>query len=469
MCAPWHTMKSASRSPMTSAVAIRHNVWALNFTPSTWLLFLLAALYSPAHASEWAIVQAGSLLAEPSGTVETERSVVIRDGRIHVVVEGYIDATDIDLAENDTVIVHDLSALFVLPGFIDGHVHLTGEWSNRSRLEAVEFSAARVALEGAIYANRTLMTGITTVRDLRGNSDAIFALRDVINAGRLPGPRILAAGGMISPTGGHGDVHGYNRQVMAVLRDAASVCNGPDDCRRAVREQVLRGADLIKLASTGGVTSEADSGTGQLFTEDELVAIVDAAHQLGRRVTAHSHGADGIKAALRSGVDSIEHGTSTDDEAIRLFLKSGAYLVPTLLPGRVVLEMAFDENSFMSPAVREKSLQVAPQAMQSFTRAYKAGVKVAFGSDSGVGRHGDNLRELLLLAEAGLTPQEVIVAATMGSAENLGMTDTLGSITVGKHADLIALRGDPLVSIEAVLDVSFVMKDGRAYKVPVSP
>ena len=424
---------------------------------------LLCAVF-PIMAADWVVVYAGQLLAVPGKDVQSKRSIVIKDGLVQEVRKGDVTAKDIDMSRQDTLTIHDLSGYFVLPGLIDGHVHLTDEWSARSKLDAVEFSTARIALEAAVHARRTLMTGITTVRDLGGNRDAIIALRDVINHGDLPGPRIFAAGNMISPSGGPGDFLGYNSRVTTALRDTSAVCDGPADCRRAVREQVMWGADVIKLTATGAVTSESNSGTGQLFFDDELKAIVDTAHQLGRRVTAHAHGAEGIKAALRAGVDSIEHGTFTDGEAIRLFLTTGAYLIPTLLPGRIVLELAADPNSFMADSVREKSMQVAPQSMQHFSRAFKAGVNVAFGSDSGVGKHGDNLRELLLLVEGGMTPEQAIVAATVGCADNMGMLDKLGSIIPGAYADIIAVDGNPLVSIKELLDVDFVMKEGILYK-----
>jgi imidazolonepropionase-like amidohydrolase len=421
-----------------------------------------------AEASEWVVIHAGQLLAVPGTPAKRQQSVVVRDGRIVDVRPGYVRSDELDRAPDDSLVVHDLSRHFVLPGFIDGHVHLTGEWSAVYKLEQVEHPAARTALKAAVYARRTLLTGITTVRDLRGESDAIFSLRDLIESGELPGPRIVAAGGMITPSGGHGDVHGYSAAVTALLRDTSAICNGADDCRRAVREQVLRGADVIKLAATGGVTSATDSGTDQLFFDDELEAIVETAHLLGRRVTAHAHGPRGIKSALRAGVDGIEHGTFVDAESVALFLERDAWLVPTLLPARVVMELAAEPGSFLPVEVRDKTAEVAPLAMQGFARAHAAGVRIAFGSDSGVGKHGDNLRELVLMVEAGMTPAEAIVAATLGGAANLGMADLLGSVETGKYADLIAIDGDPLESIRDVLDVAFVMKEGRAYKTPAA-
>ena len=293
-----------------------------------------------AQAADIAVIHAGRLLAEPGGAVTSEQTIIIRDGVIAQVSAGYNDAPE--AGPDDTVRAYDLKDQFVLPGLIDSHVHLTSELGPRAKLSVVENSDADTAMVGAANAKKNLMAGFTTVRDVgaRGK-DAIFALRDAVNRGDIAGPRIYASGHTISPTGGHGQAHGYSDEVYHAIK-ATGVCDGVAECRKAVREQVRRTADHIKLVSTGGVLSETAAGTGQQFFDDELKAIMDTAHAMGRQVTAHAHGADGINAALRAGVDSIEHGTFSNDESFRLFKRNDAYLVPTILAGVTVAELADD-------------------------------------------------------------------------------------------------------------------------------
>ncbi len=414
------------------------------------------------QAADIAVIHAGRLLAEPGGGVASERTIIVRDGVIAQVSAGYVDAPG--AGPDDTVRVYDLKDQFVLPGLIDSHVHLTSELGPRAKLSAVENSDADTAMVAAANANKNLMAGFTTVRDVgaRGK-DAIFALRDAVNRGDIAGPRIYASGHTISPTGGHGQAHGYNDEIFHAIK-ATGVCDGVAECRKAVREQVHRSADHIKLVSTGGVLSETAAGTGQQFFEDELKAIMDTAHAMGRQVTAHAHGADGINAALRAGVDSIEHGTFSNDESFRLFKRNDAYLVPTILAGVTVAELADDPESFLPPPVREKAKQVGPQILEMTRRAHAAGVKIAFGTDTGVSKHGDNAREFSLLVEAGLTPMEAIRAATVVAAQHLGQYDKFGSIAPGKSADIIAVDGDPLADVTELEDVDFVMKEGVAFK-----
>ncbi|GAB4526094.1 MAG: amidohydrolase family protein [Parvularculaceae bacterium] len=417
---------------------------------------------SPALAEhhEATIVHAGRLLAVPGEEVQRNKSVIIRDGMITEIRDGFATAADIGGA----AVIYDLSDQFVLPGLIDSHVHITSELGPRQKLAYVEMSDPDVAFEGVRYARKTLMAGFTTARDVGAyGGDAVFALRDAIARGDVPGPRLFASGNTISPTGGHGQRHGFRDEILEVMKSTA-VCNGPYECRDAVRLQVNRGADHIKLVATGGVLSETAAGTGQQFFDDELEAIIATAHSMGRKVTAHAHGADGIEAALRAGVDSIEHGTYATDATFRLFRRTGAYLVPTIIAGVTVAEYASAPDSFMPPSIREKALQVGPQILDMTRRAHAAGVKIAFGTDSGVGPHGTNPREFLLLVEAGLTPEEAIIAATVNAADHLGMSDRLGAIEVGKFGDLIAVDGDPLADINELMDVDFVMKEGVAYK-----
>lgn len=426
-------------------------------------LATLAGLLSPAQAGNVSIVHAGKLLAVPGGPVLEDQSIIIRDGVVASITPGFVDGSTIVTPEDD-LIVHDLKDMFVLPGLIDGHVHITSENNPKGRLQRVEMSEGDQAIAGAGFAYKTLKAGFTTVRDVgAGSSDAIFALRDGIARGDVVGPRIYASGSTISVTGGHGDgTQGY-RDDVAELLHSTGVCDGVGTCRQAVREQVRRGADHIKLTATAGVLSNTAAGLEQQFFEDELEAIMDSAHAMGRRVTAHAHGVQGINAALKAGVDSIEHGTYLDNESIRLFKRNGAYLVPTLLAGATVVEWAEDPDTFLLPPQRAKALQVGPQMHDMATRAIKGGVKISFGTDSGVSRHGDNAKEFALLVAAGMTPMQAIRSATVIGAENLGQQEKLGSLEPGKVGDLIAVNGDPLTDITELEDVDFVMKEGVAY------
>ena len=429
------------------------------------LTAMLASIAGAANAADIAIVHAGKLLAVPGRPVATEQSVVIKDGKVAAVMAGYVDAAAAGAGEKDAVKIYDLKSMFVLPGLIDGHVHITSENNPQGRLQRVERSEADQAMAGAGYARKTLMAGFTTVRDVgAGSSDAIFALRDAIGRRDVIGPRIFASGATVSVTGGHGDgTQGYRDDIAEVLRSSA-VCDGPAECRHAVREQVRRGADHIKLTATGGVLSNTAAGLEQQFFDDELVAIMATAHAMGRKVTAHAHGAEGIKAALRAGVDSIEHGSYLDDEGIRLLKRTGAYLVPTMLAGETVGEWADDPQSHLLPPQRAKAREVAPVLKAMVGKAHKAGVKIAFGTDTGVSRHGDNAREFELLVEAGLSPMEAITAATVSIADNMGGSDVIGSLEPGKYGDLVAVGGDPLADISELKDVDFVMKEGVVYK-----
>ena len=405
-------------------------------------------------------VHAGMLLAMPGQDPLTRHTVAIENGRIVAVMAGFTAPR-----AGDTAI--DLSDHFVLPGLIDCHVHLTGEFGPRHKLELVEESPTAIALHAARNARVTLEAGFTTVRDLGeigGAGDAIFSLRNAVAKGYVPGPRIFAAGSIISPTGGHGITCGY-RDDINLLLDASGRGDGVDGCRSAVRRQVSRGADLIKFVATGGVLTDTATGTGQQFFEDEYEAIVSTAHMLGRRTTAHAHGADGMKAALKAGVDGIEHGTFMDEEVMETMKRRGVFYVPTTLAGVTVAEYATKQD-FMSPAIREKALAVGPQIIGTLRRGHAAGLRIAFGTDTAVSPHGQNAREFALMAEAGMKPMDCIVAATRTAAEHIGHANNLGSIEPGKAADIIATAASPLDDIEQLQKVRFVMRDGAVFKHP---
>jgi imidazolonepropionase-like amidohydrolase len=425
------------------------------FLSGACALVLTGALSGVACA-ETVFVQAGRLLADPAtGKVETAKTLVLENGKVVRIVDGYV-------AEKGGKVV-DLKDSFVLPGLIDSHVHLTHEQNPNSRLQNVTRSSADDALVGAGFARKTLMAGFTTVADLGGEHQAIFALRDGIKRGDVPGPRIIAAGSAVSIHGGHGDVNGYSDEVMHVLRPT-SVCSGADDCRRATREQVWHGADIIKITATGGVLSNTAAGLSQQFSDDELKAIVDAAHKMGRKVTAHAHGGDGINSFLRAGGDSIEHGTYLDAESIALFKKNGAYLVPTLMAGDFVYRIASGPNNFLTPAQTAKALDAGPKMLAMARRAHEGGVKIAFGTDTGVSAHGDNAGEFALLVKAGLTPLEAIQTATVNAADHFSLSAEIGSLAPGKAADLIAVKGDPLKDVTELQRVTSVIKGGVVYK-----
>jgi imidazolonepropionase-like amidohydrolase len=399
-------------------------------------------------------VQVGRLLADPAtGIVQRDKTLVIEGNRIVAVRDGFV-------GEGRIV---DLRSSFVLPGLIDSHVHLTGEQNPNSRLENVTESDVDQAFAGARFARRTLMAGFTTVADLGATNETIFGLRDAVRRGDVPGPRIIASGEAVSVHGGHGDVNGYREDIMHLF-SGESICSGVEDCMRAVRLQVRSGADIIKITATGGVLSNTAAGLGQQFSDEELAAIVGAAHRMGRQVTAHAHGVDGINAFLRAGGDSIEHGTYLNDESIRLFRREGTYLVPTLLAGDFVTRIAQGPDNFFTPAQTAKALQAGPQMLDMLRRAHAGGVRIAFGTDSGVSPHGSNAQEFALLVRAGMTPLETIQAATVNAAAHLRISQEAGRITAGMPADLIAVGGDPLTDVTELERVRFVMRGGVVYR-----
>ncbi len=416
-------------------------------------LLALLLLAVPATA-DTKLIYAGTLIAVPGEEPLKEQTIVVKDGKISEIAPGFIRA-----GAGASVI--DLRNYFVLPGLIDSHVHILGELGAKSKLQLVEDSDAMVALRGAQHALRTLRAGFTTVRDLGERSPAIFALRRAITDGMVAGPRLVIAGSTLSPTGGHAQTYGYRDDINHIFA-STGVCDGVEDCRRAVRLQISRGADVIKLVATGGVLSDIKAGVDQQFTDDELKSIVVTAHNLGRKVVAHAHGAGGINAALRAGVDSIEHGSFLDSDAISQFRRTGAFLVPTVLAGVTAAEYA-RKGGILSEAQKAKALQVGPMIQDALRRAYKGGVKIAFGTDSGVSMHGLNAREFSLMTGAGMSEEAALRAATVSAAELLGMKDSIGTIEAGKFADIIAVSEDPLRNIKTMEHVDFVMKSGTVY------
>ncbi|HEY5289560.1 MAG TPA: amidohydrolase family protein, partial [Caulobacteraceae bacterium] len=399
------------------------------------------------------VIHAGRLLADPGQAPKVRQTIRVEGGKITAVAAGFVDPS-----EGARLI--DLKDSFVLPGLIDCHVHLTGQLGPGQRLRFVEDSDPKVGLDGAYRARLTLNAGFTTVRDLGARKpEVIYALREAVAEGKVPGPRILCVGAILSPTGGHGQTYGFRNDVCACVQSSIGVCDGVDGCRRAVRAQVAQGADAVKFAATGGVLSNLRAGIDQQFTTEELTTIIDTAHNLGRRVSAHAHGLAGINAALSAGVDSIEHGSFLDDESIRLFLERRAFHTPTLIAGATVFAMA-QGGDVLTPAQREKALVVGERISEALGRSYRAGVRIAFGTDMGVGPHGQNAREFALMVAAGMTNADAIKAATVTASELLDITDLAGTIAPGKSADIIAIDGDPLTDITELERVRFVMAAG---------
>ncbi len=357
--------------------------------------------------------------------------------------------------------VIDLSDKFILPGLMDMHVHLQGELGPNNDSDALKMSDQLMQMRSIYFAMNTLKAGFTTVRDVGSSPQEMYAMRDAIENGWIDGPRIIAAGG-VGITGGHSDISGVSPNLMEIYT-SPNVCDGPYDCRRATRNAIKYGADLIKITSTGGVMTERNTGTGQQMEMDELKEVVLAAARMGRKVASHAHHEDGIIAALEAGVASIEHGSYTGPRAIKLFKETGAYLVPTLLAGKTVATLAV-EADFMSDAVKEKAIRVGNDMAGSFEKAHKAGVNIAYGTDSGISRHGRNAEEAVLMVEAGMSEMDVIISATINAADLIDMSDSIGTIEAGKFADIIAVDASPLENIDELLDVNFVMKSGKVYK-----
>jgi imidazolonepropionase-like amidohydrolase len=402
-------------------------------------------------------IHAGRLIDVPGKAIRGASTIVVDQGRIVSVADGHLPvppgATAIDLRDKT-----------ILPGLIDSHVHLATDRGGEARLvRTMREERAMNAFEAQMNGMKTLRAGFTTVRNLGDDGGVTLALRDAIERGWVQGPRIVDAAQSISTTGGHMDGRGaLNDELVGHLPHPENLCDGPEDCRKAVRRQVDRGADVIKFATTGGVNS--GTGLATRMTEAEAKALVETAHAYGRKVAVHAHGADGIKLALRAGADSIEHGTVMDDEIVRTMRARGTYYVPTLSTVNGYLErIAADPNAY-APAVRKQIDWRIAITGQSLAKAYPAGVRIAFGTDAGVSKHGRNADEFELMVKFGMPPAEAIKAATVNAADLLGIAQETGTIEPGKSADIIAVAGDPLQDVTALKRVEFVMARGEVVK-----
>ncbi len=420
-------------------------------------LAVLAAILPSGAAGAATLIHAGRLIDGVADGARERVTVVVDGTRIRSVDDGFTAP-----GAGDEVV--DLSGATVLPGFMDMHVHLTSEHSRTSEIDSIKKSESDRAFDSVVYAERTLLAGFTTVRNLGDQWNTSVALKRAAAAGKVKSPRIFTAGRSIGTRGGHADAsNSFGPFLESGDPRLDTVCNGADDCREAVRQRYKDGADSIKITATGGVLSIAKSGSAPQFTDEELAALISTAHDYGMKVAAHAHGAEGIKRAVRNGIDSIEHGTFLDDEGIRLMKEKGTHYVPTISAGRWVYDKAQDPDYF--PAiVRPKALEVGPQIQKTFGKAWKAGVTIMFGTDCGVCAHGDNAREFGNMVEAGMPVMDAIRSATIVPARYLGIDDRLGSVEAGKVADIVAVPGNPLEDVHALERVSFVMKDGVIHR-----
>ncbi len=403
-------------------------------------------------------IHAGTLLAKPGEAPRGPSTIVVRDGKVAEIRDGFV-------APEGGAELIDLKDRFVMPGLVDMHVHLWGIGGDplRDRLTALNRDDADDMMHAVANARVTLEAGFTTVRDLGGSARGMRALREGVERGDIAGPTIINAGTSISVSGGHADGTNGVAEVFAdaIHKHQINTCDGPEDCTRAVRQQIALGAQVIKYMSTGGVLSNVSGGLGRAMTDAEMKAIIDTAHGLGRKVATHSHAAAGTRAAVAAGVDTVDHGSFLDDETIAMMKKNGTWLVPTMMAPAAALEQA--RKGLLPPAVIPKAEEAAAAAFASHSKAYAAGVKVAFGTDSGVSRHGDNAQEFSMMVKAGMTPAMALKTATLNAAEALGRPN-IGSIAPGKDADIIAVAGSPLDDIKRMEQVEFVMRQGVVHK-----
>jgi len=417
----------------------------------------LAANPDNGDATAVTVLHCGRLFDADTGRMLGESSIVVRGARIVSVQPGAIA-----LPAGANAI--ELGQATCLPGLIDSHVHLTSQSSPTSYSDQFRWNVADYAIRSTVYAQRTLQAGFTTVRNLGDGNGESIALRNAIEAGVIPGPRIFTAGPAIGSTGGHADgTDGYRKDLAGDPGPKDGIINGVDDAWKAVRQHYKDGADLIKIMPSGGVLDESASADNPQLTLDEIKAVVAAAHDYGFTVAAHAHGAEGIRRAVEGGVDSIEHGTFMNDADMRLMKQRGTWYVPTIIAGKYVGEKA-KVPGYYPPQVAAKAQQVGPIIQATAGRAYKAGVRIAFGTDAGVYPHGENAREFRYMVDAGIPAAYALQAATVHAAALLKKSADLGSIAAGKYADIIAVEGDPLADIDVMQKVAFVMKAGTVYR-----
>jgi len=416
------------------------------------LLFITTMLF----AQNKIIIKCGKLVDAKNNKILENRTIVVVNGKIDEVTD-----KKVTLGKNDTFI--DLSSKTVMPGLIDMHVHLEHETNAKQYLEEFTMNEADIAYRSIGYAEKTLLTGFTTVRDL-GGTNVNIALRSAIDAGLVKGPRVFTAGKSIASTGGHADpTNGYRSDLMGNPGPEAGVANGVDECVKAVRQRYKNGSDLIKITASGGVLSVAKSGENSQFTIEEIQAIVKTANDYGFKVAAHCHGEEAMRRAVIGGVHSIEHGTYMSEEIMQLMKEHGTYLVPTITAGKAVGQFAKIPNYYPDIVV-PKALAIGPKIQNTFERAYKYGVKIAFGTDAGVFVHGDNWKEFIYMSEVGMPFMEILKTATINASDLLGQSEFIGTIEKGKFADIIAVDGDPIKDIEVMGKVTFVMKAGEVFK-----
>jgi imidazolonepropionase-like amidohydrolase len=415
-----------------------------------FILFLLNEV-----SAQNQVLHCGKMIDTDKGIVLEGMSILVKDGLIEKVEQGYSSPKDYK--------VIDLKNKTVMPGFMDMHVHVESESGPKRYEESFRENDGFRALKASTYCEKTLMAGFTTVRDL-GGTGVNVSLREAINNKFIKGPRIYTCEKALATTGGHADpTNGLKDALKGDPGPDDGVINSPEDAAKAVRQRYKNGADCIKITATGGVLSVAADGSGPQFTIDEISAVVKAAKDYGFVTAAHAHGAEGMKRAVLAGISSIEHGTLMTEEIMKLMIEKGTYYVPTLIAGKFVAEKA-KIPGFYPAIIVPKALAIGPKIQKTFADAYKAGVKIAFGTDSGVSLHGDNAKEFIYMVEAGMKPMEAIQAATKNAADLMRISDKLGSITAGKYADIVAMDGDPISKIQNITNVVFVMKEGVVYK-----